>query len=411
MKPSDPQLERQVKPSAKAPLRFAPWVAMAALGAAWFRRRKNGRPHEAAARVRTAAEWALAEPGRGRAARAPWRIPPLGWKDIVWRSYRGIASDRLPAIAGGVTFYLLLATFPAVAAFVSLYGIFSDVDMVEKQLVQMSTVFPRDAVNLIGDQMVRLATQRHATLSVAFAVSTFISVWSANAGMKSLFDGINIAYEQPERRPYLHRTVVTYSVTLAALVFSAAATIVTVGAPMYLHARGLHDLKLWWVPFRWVIVYAMAAGAFTLLYRFGPSRVHARPRWRWVFCGGMAAALLWMGGSLGFSWYVNNFTHFGVTYGSLGAVIGFMLWVWFSVMVLLIGAEFNAEIEHQTACDTTTGAPLPLGQRGAVMADSVGPAFTVSPREARRLTGVFARRQLDAVAKVFRRKAKAPRGA
>jgi membrane protein len=130
-----------------------------------------------------------------------------------------------------------------------------------------------------------------------------------------------------------------------------------------------------------------------------------------VFCGGMAAALLWMGGSLGFSWYVNNFTHFGVTYGSLGAVIGFMLWVWFSVMVLLIGAEFNAEIEHQTACDTTTGAPLPLGQRGAVMADSVGPAFTVSPREARRLTGVFARRQLDAVAKVFRRKAKAPRGA
>jgi len=374
---------------------------MVAVAAAWWRGVKSVPPGAGGTLVRTPADWARAEPGRGRDARVPWAIPPLGWKDIAWRSYRGIASDRLPAMAGGVTFYLLLATFPAIAAFVSLYGMFSNVDMVERQLNQLSAVFPRDVVGLIGAQMVRLATQRHATLSFAFAISTFISVWSANAGMKSLFDGINIAYEQPEKRPYLHRTLVTYGATLSLLIFLAAATIGTVGAPMFLHARGVHDLRYWWIPFRWVLVYLMAAGAFTLLYRFGPSRARARARWRWVFCGGMAAALLWMAASLGFSWYVNNFTHFGVTYGSLGAVIGFMLWAWVSVMVLLIGAEFNAEIEHQTACDTTTGPPVPLGQRGAVMADTVGKAFTVSPREARHLAGGFARRQIDAVGRIF----------
>ncbi len=374
---------------------------MAAMAAAWFHRRGASAPVPLPVRAQTAAEWARQEPGRGRDARAPWRIPPLGWKDIAWRSYRGIASDRLPAVAGGVTFYLLLATFPAMAAFVSLYGMFSNVDMVERQLNQLSAVLPRDVVVLIGAQMVRLATQRHATLSFAFAISTLVSVWSANAGMKSLFDGINIAYEQPERRPYLHRTLVTYGATLAALIFLAGATIAAVGAPMFLHASGVHDLRYWWIPFRWALVYLMAALAFTLLYRFGPSRVRARARWRWVFCGGMAAALLWMAAALGFSWYVNNFTHFGVTYGSLGAVIGFMLWAWVSVMVLLIGAEFNAEIEHQTACDTTAGAPAPLGARGAVMADTVGKAFTVSPQEARRLAGGFVRRQFDAIGNVF----------
>jgi len=401
MSTSGRQPDRQVKPRAKLPFRFAPWLAMAAMAAFWSRRRKAASIAPAGAGPTTPREWARAEPGRGRDARFPWDIPALGWKDILWRAYRGVTHDRLPQMAGGVTFYLLLATFPAIAAFVSLYGIFSDVDTVEKHLEQMSTVFPRDAVNLIGEQMIRLATQRHATLSAAFAVSTLISVWSANAGMKSLFDGINIAYEQPERRSYLHRTLITYAATLSTLVFLSGLTVLALAAPVFLHGRSFGDLRSWWPQLRWLVTYAIAAVVFTLLYRFGPSRVRARARWRWVACGGAAAALLWMGGSLGFSWYVNNFTHFGVTYGSIGAVIGFMLWVWFSVMVLLVGAEFNAEIEHQTACDTTGGPPAPLGERGAVMADSVGRAFTVSPREARRLASGFAQRQIDAVKKIF----------
>jgi membrane protein len=403
-------VKRGARSRAKLPLQVAPWLAILAMAAFWPRRKTVPAPAIADADILGTppapppplpAPWQLdaAEPGRGRNADAPWAIPLLGWKDIAWRTWGGVGRHRLPSLAGGVTFYLLLATFPAVAAFVSVYGLFSDVDSVGRQLGQMAAVLPRDAVSVLGQEMVRLATQRHATLGAAFVVSTLISVWSANAGMKSLFDGLNVAYNETEKRPYLHRTIITYFATLLALVFLVVTTTLTVAAPVFLHAVGLHRLHLWWSPLRWLGVYLIAATAFTLVYRHGPSRAPAR--WRWVFCGGAAAAFLWMAGSLGFSWYLNNFTHFGVTYGSLGAIIGLMLWIWFSLMVVLIGAELNAEIEHQTARDTTTGTPLPLGQRGARMADRAGPAFTISPRQARDIAIGFVKRQAGYVGDFF----------
>ncbi|MGA0602451.1 YihY/virulence factor BrkB family protein [Caulobacter sp. KR2-114] len=396
---SDPADEGR-KPSMREAAKMAPWLAILAMAALWPRRRKPGEPVEE--RPLTPEDFAAAEPGRGRDAEAPWEIPALGWKDIFWRTYREMGRDRLGALAGGITFFVLLATFPAVAAFVSLYGLFSDVSSVERQLEHMSTVFPRDAVTLIGRQMLRLATQRQATLSAAFVVSTLVSVWSANAGMKALFDGLNIAYDELEKRDYLRRTLVTYGATFSALAFLVAVAVILVGAPVLFEQIGIQRYGFWWRPMRWVVVYLIAAAGFTLLYRYGPSRVHAA--WRWVAGGGAAAALLWMAGSLGFSWYVNNFTHFGVTYGSLGAVVAFMLWVWFSVMVLLTGAEFNSEIEHQTACDTTAKrAPRPMGERGAAVADNLGKAFTVSPREAMDWSMAFAGRQVGYVTSFLRR--------
>ncbi len=388
------------KPRAKLPVQALPWIAILAMAALWPKSKKTSHGGVSEPRTLDPSQCEAAEPGRGRSARSPWDVPALGWKDIFWRAYRETGRDRLPALAGGVTFYVLLAAFPALAAFVSLYGLFSDVGSVEKQLEQMSAVFPRDAVNLIGAQMMRVATQKQATLSVAFIASTAVSVWSANAGMKALFDGINIAYDETEKRDYIPRTLVTYAATLAALLFLASVTAVTVAAPVYFKARGVVGLSLWWVPLRWLVVYLIAALGFSLLYRYGPSRRHAR--WRWVAPGGFAAALFWLLGSLGFSWYVNNFTHFGVTYGSLGAMIAFMLWVWFSVMVVLTAAELNAEIEHQTACDTTTGSDKQMGQRGAVMADTIGKAFTVSPREAVQWGGAFLGRQVRYVRNFLR---------
>jgi len=389
------------RPRLKLPGGFAPWLAVLAMAAFWPRARRRAAGGAVQPPRLTPAEFEAAEPHRGRAARSPWRIPWLGWKDVLWRTYREISRDRLSARAGGVTFYLLLATFPAIAAFVSLYGMFLDVDSVERQLLRMTSIFPQDAVNLIGEQMLRLATQKHGTLGAAFVVSTLVSAWSANAGMKALFDGVNIAYNEIEKRAWLHRSLITYTATSAALVFLTAITAVTVAAPVLFHALGLHEVHLWWTPVRWLAVYLLAGGAFTLIYRYGPSRAPAR--WRWVAPGGFVAALLWIGGSLGFTTYVNNFTHFGVTYGSLGAMIGFMLWIWVSVMVVLIGAELNAEIEHQTAHDTTAGEPRPLGERGAAMADTVGSAFTVSPREARDYVTSFASRQVGYVTNFFRR--------
>ncbi|HEX3728855.1 MAG TPA: YihY/virulence factor BrkB family protein, partial [Opitutaceae bacterium] len=376
-------------------LRLAPWLGMAAMAAFW---RKRGRPREPA--PLSPEQFDAAEPGRGRAARFPWRIPPLGWKDIAWRTYHEYGRSRLPALAGGVTFYVLLAAFPAIAAFVSLYGMFSNVTTVEQQFLHLSTIFPREAVDLIGAQMIRIAFQRHGVLSIAFALSALVSVWSANAGMKALFDAINVAYNETEKRPYLPRTVMTYLATLSAILFIVAVAAIAIIAPVILHLSGLHSLAEAWKVLRWLVMWLIASLAFTLAYRFGPSR--RPPRWRWVTFGAVFAAAAWMAGSLGFSWYLDTFTHLGVTYGSLGAMIGLMLWVWFSVMIVLLGAELNSEIEHQTACDTTRGGPRPIGERGAVMADSVGQAFTVSPRQARDITASFFVRQGVTVLDFFR---------
>lgn len=380
----------------------APWVAMAGMAAMWPRRKGDV---SVAAPVRapvpapppppTPDQIAGAEPGRGREANAPWRVPLPGWKDILWRTYRNYGRDGLPAVAGGATFYLLLAAFPAAAAFVSIYGLFLDMDTIGSVLGQLSSVFPSDALSLIGAQMLRLAQQRHEVLSAAFAASTLLSAWSANSGMKALLIGLNVAYREREKRPFLQRSLITYAATISLVLVVTSATILTVAAPLALHTIGLHHVHLWWAPLRWGIVYAIAAGALSVIYRYGPSR--RRPKWRWVAPGGALAALAWLGGSLVFTFYVDNFTHLGATYGSLGAVIGFMLWLWFSVMVVLIGAELSAEAEHQTACDTTAGPAKPLGERGALMADTVGAAFTVTPREARHLVRGFVERQAKTV--------------
>ncbi|WP_421932735.1 YihY/virulence factor BrkB family protein [Phenylobacterium sp.] len=354
-------------------IQAAPWLALAALAAFWPR--GHGKPKPGLS-VQAAAEpesFEVAEPGRGRLADAPHRIPMRGWKDVLWRTYREITCDRLSAVAGGVTFYTLLALFPAIGVFVSLYGLINDVTAVQTQLVQFAAVIPGSVIDIVGDQMLRLATRPHASLSAAFVISLLLSVWSANAGMKALFDGLNIAYDESEKRSYVVRTAMTYAFTLGLLVFLTLVTAILVAVPLYLKDAGLADFALVWVPMRWLVILGLAATAFAMVYRYGPSRAQAR--WRWVSPGGVFAALLWLGGSLGFSWYVNNVAHFDATYGSLGAVIGFMMWIWFSVMVVLIGAELNAEIEHQTALDSTTGAPQPMGARGAAMADTVGLAF------------------------------------
>ena len=324
---------------------------------------------------------AAAEPDRGRDADFPWRIPPRGWKDIVWRTWNEMNRARLPALAGGVTFYLLLATFPAIAALVSLIGLFVDVDTVERQFLHLSEMFPSEAIDFIGDEMISLAAQEHGTLGLAFVVSAGVSLWSARAGMQALFDGVNLAYNEVEKRPWIVRSLLTYAATIVAVAFILAAGAAALAVPDVLHILGVHRIATWWEPLRWLGTLAFAVAAFTLVYRFGPSRRPAR--WRWLIAGGVFSAVVWLAGSYIFSWYLSSFARLGATYGSLGAMIGFMLWMWFSVMVVLVGAELNSEIEHQTACDTTVGGPSPMGSRGAVMADRIGAAFTLSPSQMR----------------------------
>ncbi|MCI3131697.1 YihY/virulence factor BrkB family protein [Phenylobacterium aquaticum] len=347
----------------------------------------------------------ILEPGRGRMAATPLDIPPAGWADILWRTWREIAADRLTAVAGGVTFYVLLAVFPALGVFAALYGLFGDVADAPRLLAGFAAVVPRAALELLELQMARLASGPPATLSLAFVVSLLLSVWSAKAGMRSLFEGLNVAYGETERRGWAARTALTYGFTLAALVLTTLLTVVLVTTPLLLRRSGLGVLAPFWDPLSWIGLFVVASGAFAALYRYGPSRAHAR--WRWVRIGGAAAALGWLIGSLGLSWYLDNIAHFDATYGSLGAAVGCMLWIWFSVLAILAGAELNAETEHQTTVDTTTGPPQPMGQRGAVMADTVGVAFKTDAEAllikgwrqgeagARRLRAALRRRQLN----------------
>ena len=311
---------------------------------------------------------------RGRLADKPSEIPAKGWKDIVWRVYDGIQNDRILLVAAGVTFYALLALFPAIAAIVSLYGLFADASTINEHLKLISGFLPEGALTVIGDQVTRITSHGNATLGVTFVGTLLLSLWGANAGTKAIFDALNIIYKEHEKRSFLELTFKSLLFTIAGLVLVLVAIAGVVAVPLALKLLGIPKesgiaiLTL----LRWPLLYVVILFALACLYRYGPSRAH--PRWRWVTWGSAIAAAIWIAGSLLLSWYVANFGTYNATYGSLGAVIGFMIWMWLSTIIILVGAEINAEIEHQTAKDTTSGQGKPMGARGATMADEIGRA-------------------------------------
>jgi membrane protein len=313
--------------------------------------------------------------GRGRSARDPSEMPAKGWKDILYRVYENISDHRVLALAAGMTFYSLLAIFPALAALVAIYGLFADPAAIAGHLDDVAGFFPSGALDVARDQLTRVAAKGGGTLGFTFAFGLAVSLWSANAAMKSLFDTLNIVYAEVEKRGFFRLNAISLAFTAGAVAFILTAIGSVAVLPVALNFIVLPDVTdLLLRIARWPALLIIVAFALALIYRFGPSR--EAPRWRWISWGSIAAAFLWLAGSVLFSFYATNFGNFDATYGSLGAVIGFMTWMWISAIVILLGAELNAEIEHQTLCDTTTGGPKPLGTRGAHMADSVGAART-----------------------------------
>jgi membrane protein len=327
--------------------------------------RDNDRPQHEAQRAQ--------EPGRGRQAGTPADIPMRGWRDILLRVYNNITEDRVVTIAAGVTFYSLLSVFPAIAALVAIYGLFADPETISRNLDSLSGLLPGGAIDVVRDQMTRIASRGKSSLGLAFAAGLLVSLWSANAGIKSLFDSLNLVYNEEEKRGLIKLNLVSLTFTVAAVVFvlfGIAAVVVLPAALNYIGLGGGTDLIV--RIGRWPILFILVALALALIYRHGPSR--SKPKWRWITWGSAFAALAWIVGSILFSWYAANFGSYNQTYGSLGAAVGLMIWLWLSMIVILVGAELDAEMEHQTARDTTTGPPKPLGTRGARMADRVGAA-------------------------------------
>ena len=292
-------------------------------------------------------------------------------KDILWRIYQNISEHRILAIAAGVTFYALLAIFPGIAALVALYGLFADPSTISKHLTDLSSVLPGGVLDVIGDQLQRLSHQGNATLGFAFLLGLVISIWSANAGVKALFDALNIVYGEREKRSFLKLNAISLAFTCGALLFLLLALAALVVLPLIVDYLGLTDTAQWLLELgKWPVLLLAIAVAVAMMYRYGPSREKAQ--WRWLTWGSAFAAIGWLIVSVLFSWYAASFGSYNKTYGSLGAVVGLMTWMWLSSIVILLGAELDAEMEHQTTRDTTTGPPSPLGARGARVADTVG---------------------------------------
>jgi membrane protein len=313
------------------------------------------------------------EQGRGRHAVAPWHIPWAGWKDILWRVYASVNDNRLLAVAAGVVFYTLLAIFPAIAAFVSLYGLIADASTIDAHLSLAAGIFPAGAVDILHEQITRLTAKGDAKLSLGFITGLAVAIWSANAGMKAIIDALNVVYDEKEKRSFVKLNLLSLLFTLIALASLMVALAAIVIAPIVFSAVGLSSLwSLAIAALRWPLLLVLAAMALAAIYRYGPSRAEAR--WQWLSVGSGAAAIGWLITSALFSWYIAHFGAYNATYGSLGAAVGMMMWMWISAIVIMLGGELNAEIEHQTAKDSTVGSEKPLGERGAVMADTIGAA-------------------------------------
>ena len=331
---------------------------------------RKARPEPPAPGPPTPEEFEAREPGRGRLAQRPEHIPHKGWVDIVWRVGASYFGDRVGFVSGGVTFFVVLSLFPTLAAFVTLYGLFADPADAWSRLQFLYSVLPSGVAQFLGGEMQRLAENARTTLTFTLVWTLALSLWTANGAIKMLFYGLNVAYHEVERRNLIKYNLVCMAFTITGLISILVTAGLIVGVPVVLGVFGLAAEWAYLAPLRWPILGAVYVAALTVIYRFGPCRSTAR--WRWLTPGAIFAALLSVGLSLAFSWFLQTFVR-TASYGPLAAMMGFLLWTWLSVQIIIMGAELNAEIEHQTAMDTTTGAERAIGDRGAVVADSVGP--------------------------------------
>jgi membrane protein len=304
---------------------------------------------------------------RGPGARTPTQIPPAGWRDVLTRVFGGISEDRITTLSGGVTFFVLLALFPGLAGLISLYGLFADSSTIPQHLNSLVGILPEGGMQILRDELQQLTSQPAQKLGFATVASLAISLWSANGGIKAMFEGLNAVYEEPEKRSFIKLNAISLALTLGALVFVIVSLLTITVVPKLLSFFGLPSIGEIVLFARWPVLLVVASLMIAVIYRFGPSR--EQPQWRWISPGCIFATLSWVAASLLFSWYTAHFGSYNKTYGSLGAAVGFMTWIWISTVVILIGAKINAELERQAAVDTTIGHWAP--ERAARRAHAV----------------------------------------
>jgi membrane protein len=322
----------------------------------------------------------ISRTGLGRLSGNPLQIRWAGWNDILRRTYVRTDEDRLLATAAGVVFYGLLAVFPAITALVSCYGLLANPSTIGGNLQTLSLMLPDSSFQIVQDQVARVLAKGNTALGATFLFGLGFAIWSANAGVKAVIDALNVVYEVREKRGFIRLNLLSLTLTTCGITALLLMLGAVVALPLVLDRLFLADESRMIVSLaRWPLLLVMLLVALGVLYRFGPSRRPAR--WQWLSVGALAAALLWIAGSSLLSWYLSNFANYSATYGSLGAAIGLMMWMWMSAIIVLCGAELNSEIERQIALEAATGRPGTSAARGDVAAETRAAAVPDAPKE------------------------------
>jgi membrane protein len=320
----------------------------------------------------TASSDVAAEADRGRKAQRPTDIPPRGWLDVGWRTAKRFSDDNVTLVSGGLAMYALLSVFPALAAMVSIYGMFATPGDVISQMSAFSGVLPPGVWDIFNTELQSIAKTRQSTLTVAALVGIVIALWSARSAMSSLMTATNIAYRERDKRGFVKTTLLSLGFTAGAILGFLLMLTLGVAIPLAMASFGAADwAKAAVSVLRVVLLWGVMVLGLAVLYRYAPAREHAR--WRWVTAGSLLAATLWLGASALFAFYVTNFAGYAKTYGALGGVVVLLMWFFISSIVVVVGAQVNAEMERQTVEDTTVLRDAPLGKRRAFAADTVGP--------------------------------------
>lgn len=307
---------------------------------------------------------------RGHEAEKPSQIPKKGWKDIALRVKDQLKNDHISIVAAGIAFYFFLAIFPAIAAALSIYGLVMEPEQVEQQMSQLANILPGEAHQMLSNILEQESQKSGSSLGWSFVLSVLISLWSANKGTKAVFEGVNISYNEKDERGFLKLNAVTILFTIGGIIVGFIAIAIVVAFPALIDKIGLPPtLETIIQLLRWPILLLIVMSALAAVYKFAPHR--QSPEFKWTSWGVIVATVIWLAGSLLFNLYISNFGSLDATYGSFAAIIILMLWFFLSAFIILLGAEINSEMEHQTNRDTTTGEDKPMGQRGGYYADHV----------------------------------------
>ena len=279
---------------------------------------------------------------------------------------------NLSLLAAGVAFFCFLAITPMFAAVVLVYGLVADVSTVEQQVAALTRVIPPDAAAVLEEQMLQVVTTSATTTGIGLVVAILFSIYGAMYAVNGLIAALNVINSELETRSLVSLTRRAIGLTLAAMMIGLTglvsgglfAWLTTLTSPLFgPSADAIFKIMAG------LVILALGTAGFALIMRYGPDRRVAK--WRWLTPGAITATLLWMAASFGLSLYVSYISNYSATYGSLSAMVVFLMWLYLSAYGILIGALLNAELERQTLADSTHGPDRPLGERGAVLADTV----------------------------------------